>query len=176
MNLRPNRRPLISAGTLLGIGLGGFVDGILFHQLLQAHNMLSAKYPVSGVDAQTLAVNLEINMFWDGLFHTFTWIMTVIGLAMLWSAVRKLDVPLSTKTFIGSLILGWGLFNVVEGIIDHHILHVHHVVEIPGHLVWDIIFLIFGAAQIAVGGILIHFGRHDIPQDTRLTGVVQPTR
>jgi uncharacterized membrane protein len=26
------RRPLISAGTLLGIGLGGFVDGIVLHQ------------------------------------------------------------------------------------------------------------------------------------------------
>ena len=37
-----NARPLITAGTLLGIGLGGFVDGILFHQLLQAHNMLFA--------------------------------------------------------------------------------------------------------------------------------------
>ncbi|MBA3481110.1 MAG: DUF2243 domain-containing protein, partial [Pirellulales bacterium] len=42
-----DRRPLIAAATLLGIGLGGFVDGILFHQLLQFHNMLSGSeyYP-----------------------------------------------------------------------------------------------------------------------------------
>ena len=26
-----NRRPLIAAGTMLGIGMGGFVDGIVFH-------------------------------------------------------------------------------------------------------------------------------------------------
>ena len=34
-------RPLVTAGTVLGIGMGGFVDGILFHQILQLHNMLS---------------------------------------------------------------------------------------------------------------------------------------
>ena len=50
----------------MGIGLGGFFDGILFHQLLQIHNMLSAKYP------NTSIANLEINMFWDGLFHALT--------------------------------------------------------------------------------------------------------
>jgi len=37
-----DRRPLIIAGLLLGIDLGGFADGILFHQILQIHNMLSA--------------------------------------------------------------------------------------------------------------------------------------
>src|SRR4051812_36902106 len=42
---RTNRRPLIAAGTLLGIGMGGFVDGIVLHQMLQVHNMLSAKRP-----------------------------------------------------------------------------------------------------------------------------------
>ena len=30
-----NPRPLLAAGALLGIGMGGFVDGILFHQILQ---------------------------------------------------------------------------------------------------------------------------------------------
>jgi uncharacterized membrane protein len=149
------RRPLISAGTMLGIGMGGFVDGILFHQLLQLHNMLSAKFPVRDVDVRTLAVNLEINMFWDGLFHVFTWVMTAIGIAMLWSAVRQRNVPLSNRTFVGSLALGWGLFNLVEGIIDHHILHIHHVTETSSHLVWDLTFLGSGVVLILVGWWLI---------------------
>lgn len=156
-----NRRPLISAGTLLGIGMGGFVDGILFHQLLQFHNMLSAKFPVSNVDARTLAVHLEINMFWDGLFHVFTWIMTAIGIGMLWHAVRQRNVPLSTKTFVGSLTLGWGLFNLVEGIIDHHILHVHHVTETENHLIWDLMFLGAGVVLLLAGWAMIRAGRHD---------------
>ncbi|MFN6514127.1 MAG: DUF2243 domain-containing protein [Nostoc sp. CreGUA01] len=32
--LKP-RTPLIIAGIVLGLGLGGFIDGILLHQLLQ---------------------------------------------------------------------------------------------------------------------------------------------
>src|SRR5690606_7801782 len=114
---------------------------ILFHQLLQVHNMLSARFPVRDMDAHRLVVNLEINMFWDGLFHVFTWVTTALGLAMLWRAVGRRDVPRSTPTFVGSLALGWGLFNLVEGIINHHVLHIHHVTEGPNHLVWDLVFL-----------------------------------
>jgi uncharacterized membrane protein len=133
--------------------MGGFVDGILFHQILQLHNMLSAKRPVTNL------VNAEINMAWDGLFHAFTWTMTAIGLALLWRAGQRSDVPWSTRTFVGSLSLGWGLFNLVEGIIDHHILHVHHVVERPGHLPWDIAFLASGVILILVGWAVIHSRR-----------------
>lgn len=161
MNGSTNRRPLIAAGTLLGIGMGGFVDGIVFHQLLQVHNMLSAKYPTTGMEAERLVVNLEINMFWDGLFHAFTWIMTAVGLAMLWKAVQRREVPLSTKTFVGSLALGWGLFNLVEGIIDHHLLHIHHVTETHNHLIWDLAFLGSGLLLLGIGGKLIHAGRRD---------------
>ncbi|HBL45034.1 DUF2243 domain-containing protein [Gimesia sp.] len=162
-----NRRPLISAGTLLGIGMGGFVDGILFHQLLQLHNMLSAKFPVRDLEARKLAVHLEINMFWDGLFHVFTWVMTAIGIALLWHAVRLQNVPLTTRTFVGSLSLGWGLFNLVEGVIDHHILHIHHVTETSNHLIWDLAFLAAGIVLILLGWCLIHFDhRHIRGQDS----------
>lgn len=150
-----NRRPLIAAGTLLGIGMGGFVDGITFHQILQLHNMLSAKRPVTDL------VNAEINMFWDGLFHAFTWTMTALGLALLWRAGQRSDVPWSTRLFVGSLTLGWGLFNLVEGIIDHHILHIHHVVERPGHLPWDVAFLASGVILILIGWVVIRAGRND---------------
>ncbi len=119
--------------------------------------MLSAKLP------RTTLVNAEINMFWDGLFHAFTWTMTVIGLALLWRAGQMAEVPWSTRTFVGSLTLGWGIFNLVEGIIDHHILQVHHVVETPGHLVWDIAFLLSGAILILVGGSVIRRGSRDEP-------------
>jgi len=154
VNAEINRRPLVAAGTALGIGMGGFVDGIVLHQLLQVHNMLSAKYPTRGVDMETLVVNLQINMFWDGLFHVLTWTMTAAGLALLWGAVRRRDVPLSGKTLLGAMILGWGLFNLVEGIIDHHILHVHHVTETADHLMYDLAFLGSGVVMI-VGGMLM---------------------
>lgn len=143
------RGPLVAAGSALGIGMGGFFDGILFHQILQIHNMLSAVRPPTDL------VNAEINMFWDGLFHAFTWTMTAIGLALLWRAVKRPAAPLSTRTFVGSLILGWGLFNLVEGIIDHHLLGIHHVVEGPGHLPYDLAFLLSGVVFLAIGGLLV---------------------
>jgi uncharacterized membrane protein len=105
----PAVRPLVSAGTLLGIGLGGFVDGIAFHQLLQAHNMLSAWVP------KTTIANVEVNMFWDGLFHAATWLATVAGVVLLFHAAERGDVPWSRRVFAGSIALGWGLFNLVEG-------------------------------------------------------------
>lgn len=154
-----NRRPLIAAGTTLGIGLGGFADGILFHQVLQLHNLLSARYPKVGVDAATAVVNIEINMFWDGLFHAFAWAMTALGLALLWRAARRPDVPLSTRTLVGSLALGWGLFNLIEGLIDHELLGIHHVVEAGNHPIGDLLFLASGVALILVGWAAIRAGR-----------------
>jgi uncharacterized membrane protein len=153
---RTNRRPLISAGTMLGIGMGGFVDGIVLHQMLQVHNMLSARRPKDSI------VNMEVNMFWDGLFHAFTWAMTAAGLWMLWRAVTRRDVPLLGRTLFGSMVVGWGLFNLVEGIIDHHVLHVHHVVERLGVSVWDWLFLgIGGLGFIALGWAIIASARRD---------------
>ena len=158
MTSTTDRRPLIAAGTTLGVGLGGFADGILFHQILQLHNMLSARYPKAGVDASTALANVQINMFWDGLFHALTWTATLLGVALLWRAVRRPDVPLSTRTLVGSMLLGWGLFNVVEGLIDHHLLHVHHVTEGEGHLLWDLLFLASGVALIGAGAGAIRTG------------------
>lgn len=150
-----NRRPLIAAGTLLGIGMGGFVDGILFHQILQLHNMLSATRP------PTTLVNVEINMVWDGLFHALTWTMTALGLALLWRAGERPDVPWSRRTFVGSLPLGWGLFNLVEGIVDHYLLNIHHVYERAGRSIWDLAFLGSGVLLIALGWAIIRSARND---------------
>src|SRR3712207_5158792 len=136
---------MVTAGTFLGIGMGGFADGISLHQLLQTHNMLSARL------AKTTIANMEINMFWDGLFHALTWTMTAIGLALFWRAARRADMLWSGKAFIGALFLGWGLFNLVEGIIDHHILHLHHVVERFGVSAYDYAFLASGLIFIIAG-------------------------
>jgi uncharacterized membrane protein len=94
-------------------------------------------------------------MFWDGLFHVLTWLMTAVGLALLWHAVRQRNVPLTTPTLIASMVLGWGLFNLVEGVIDHHILHIHHLTETDNHLLWDLAFLASGIVMIVGGCVAI---------------------
>lgn len=158
------RRPLIAAGLVLGVGLGGFVDGILFHQVLQWHHM------VSSVVATTTLLGLEVNTLWDGLFHVFAWTATLIGLVLLWRVGRRSDVPLLTRTFVGSLLLGAGAFNLVEGIVDHHLLGIHHVREgVPSQLAWDLGFLAAGAAFFLVGLALIRSERPTVGA-RRITG------
>jgi uncharacterized membrane protein len=144
-----DQRRLVSAGTLLGIGLGGFVDGITFHQLLQIHSMLSARLPKDTV------ANVEINMVWDGLFHAGTWIVTALGVWCLFRVAQRHEAPLGTRTFLGSLALGWGLFNLVEGILDHHVLHLHHVVERLGVSAYDYAFLASGVVLVVGGWLAI---------------------
>jgi uncharacterized membrane protein len=142
-------RPAIAAALTLGIGLGGFFDGIAFHQILQLHNMLSGWLPVTDL------VSAKTNMVWDGLFHAAVWVITVIGVVLLWGAARRSDVTFAPRHLIGGLLMGWGLFNLVEGLIDHQLLGVHHVVEALGASVWDYAFLAWGAAMIAGGGLMV---------------------
>lgn len=146
---------IISAGVLLGAGLGGFFDGILLHQILQWHHMLSSRLP------PTELVSIKVNMFWDGLFHAFTWLVTVLGLAMLWRAGQRPEVPWSTRTLVGGLAIGWGAFNLVEGLIDHQMLGIHHVHPGAGQLAWDLGFLASGVVLLSVGWGLIRAGRKD---------------
>jgi uncharacterized membrane protein len=155
MHGRSHLGAVISAGALLGIGLGGFIDGIVFHQILQWHNM------VSSVIVPSDLVTMKYNMVWDGIFHAFTWIITAVGLALLWRAGLEPNVPWSTRTFVGSLSLGWGLFNVVEGVIDHHILGLHHVHPGAYELAWDVGFIVFGVFLVLLGSGLIRSGRRD---------------
>jgi uncharacterized membrane protein len=151
-----HRGPLLASGLLLGTGLGGFVDGILLHQILQWHNMLSSVRP------PTTLVEMKVNMVWDGLFHAFTWVVTAVGLALLWRAGRRADVPWSGRTFGGALLAGWGLFNFVEGVIDHQILGIHHVHPGANELAWDVGFLASGLVLMFVGYMLIRAGREDV--------------
>jgi uncharacterized membrane protein len=126
---------------LIGIGMGGFVDGILLHQILQWHNMLSNWIPPTSMEA------MKTNMLWDGIFHAFVWLVTFAGILILWrAAYHREEIP-TIQGFAGQLLLGWGLFNLVEGIIDHQILGIHYVRQVPEYMVYNLTFL-------AIGGIL----------------------
>ncbi|MBD0416846.1 DUF2243 domain-containing protein [Oryzicola mucosus] len=139
----------MSAGILLGLGLGGFFDGIVFHQILQWHHMAtSAGYPAHSLS------NLQLNVMLDGLFHAATYIFTVVGLTVLWHSARKQHFKWSARLLIASMLMGFGIFNVVEGTINHHILGLHHVNEtVPPDqwIYWDAGFLILGAV-LWIGG------------------------
>jgi uncharacterized membrane protein len=149
MSRAVDQTQLRNAGILLGLGLGGFFDGIVLHQLLQWHHMVSS---VEFFSPETVP-GLRTNTLADGLFHAVTYIFTVLGVALLWRALRSGERG-TGRQLIGLALLGWGLFNVVEGIVDHLLLGIHHVNETAPReqwLWWDLAFLLWGAAMI-VGG------------------------
>jgi uncharacterized membrane protein len=139
-------------GILLGIGLGGFVDGIVLHQILQWHHMLSSE----GSHPPTTVAGLETNTLWDGIFHAATWVAVAVGLWVLWRRATTWRWALDGRALVGWMLVGWGLFNLVEGLVDHQILGIHHVREGDGvnETAWDLAFLAFGALLVAAGALL----------------------
>jgi uncharacterized membrane protein len=146
------RPPSKASGILFGLGLGGFIDGIVLHQILQWHHMVSH---VESTPMTTLA-GLEINTLADGFFHAGSWLFVLAGSITTIVAWRSGRLAPNWRFHFGLVIAGWGIFNVVEGVIDHHILQVHHVRDdLGGPIEWDIGFLVFGVLLI-VGGWLLH--------------------
>ena len=152
MTDRPRGRPPLLPGFLMGIGLGGFVDGILLHQVLQWHHMLTGH----GGESPATVAGLEANTLADGLFHAATWVCVAAGLLLAVRAWQRRAPAPSWSAQAGLLLAGWGAFNLVEGLIDHQLLGVHHVRDDLGApLGWDLAFLALGAAQLAVGALLV---------------------
>ena len=135
-------------GILLGVGLGGFVDGIVLHQILQWHHMLTAE----GCCPSTTIGGLQDNTLADGFFHVATWICLVVASSAMLRAWQHGRLAPPWRRQIGLAAAGWGLFNLVEGLIDHQLLGVHHVRDDLGApLGWDLAFLALGAVLVAGG-------------------------
>ena len=150
------RRPVIRAGLTLGVGLGGFVDGIVLHQILHWHQMLSARVPP--VDVSTM----KFNMFWDGAFHGVLWLVLAVGLKQLWNACASGGCQGQGRTLIGAMVLGWGVLNLVEGLVNHHLLELHHVHDmVVNKVLWDVSFLGLSAGIAGAGARLIWRPRAD---------------
>lgn len=154
----PPRSVAITGGLILGLGLGGFIDGIFLHQIAQWHNMGSAILPPTTMAA------MSQNMQWDGFFHIATLLLTLAGVVLLWREGRKGTAPASLRVLTGQMVLGWGIFNLVEGIIDHHLLEIHHVRDVPVHVpAYDWWFLAVGGVLFIVIGWLMSRNRVSNP-------------
>ncbi len=151
-NLRTG--PFIGAITLIGFGMGGFVDAIVLHMLLQWHQMISNVLP-----PDTL-LRKSVNMFWDGVFCAITWSVTITGIYLLWRQASRAPLPHSGKLFWGSLLLGWGLFNVFDSLVDHYLFGFHNVREnVINKAAWNLGFLLLAVGQIVTGWLLVQAGR-----------------
>lgn len=151
-------RTVGTAGVVLGMGVGGLIDGIVFHQILQWHHLICFScHPGATVD------DVRKNILADGLFSLVVLGLTIAGISKLWLALREGWGELSRRFLLGVAAVGWGAFNLIEGTIDHHILEIHHVRPGPHQLFYDIAFLAFGAALVLAGLRLSGLARGRVP-------------
>ena len=145
-----DRRSLRPA-VVLGVGLGAFVDGILLHQVLGWHHTLSNVQPPADL------ASLHFNVVWDGLFHVFAWLATAAGVVLLWRAGVSRRVP-DGRRFAGGVLTGFAAFNLVEGVINHHLLKLHNVREVADPTPWNVGFLVASVVLLAAGLALLRRG------------------
>ncbi len=134
---------MITIGSfVLGFGFMGAMDGIIFHQLLQWHSVVMQTDRAGQIAS-------------DGVFHFAVTITLVVGGILLWLAGNPKDLTSGVRKLIGGFLLGMGVFNLVEGIINHHLLQIHRVK--PGDanaLLYDLAFLALGLVLVIVGQLI----------------------
>ena len=90
---------------------------------------------------------------------TLTWTVTLAGLFLLWGIVGRPGALPPAGSFAGSLVLGWGLLNLAEGLIAHHMLALHNVREVPDPTTYNYTFLLVGGVGLtALGWLLLRRG------------------
>lgn len=137
--MKKENKNLFIAGLILGLGLVGAIDGIVFHQLLQWHHMI-------------LSPNIKLEIFTDGLFTALFSAKLLWGGMKIFQDACKNELGTSWKIFTGGIFIGGGAFNLVEGIVDHHILQVHRVRPLAENpLFYDLAFLAIGLLLVIIG-------------------------
>lgn len=139
------QRSLLVWTAVLGVALSGFFDGILLHQVLQWHHLLSL---VPGTD------DLRFQVLWDGYFHLLMY--GIAGLA-LWRMWRGRAGGATGRQVTGAVLVGFGLWNLVDVGLFHWLLGIHRVrLDSPDPLLWDLTWLVaLGLVPLTVGWALL---------------------
>ncbi|WP_224447900.1 DUF2243 domain-containing protein [Haloprofundus salilacus] len=141
-------RPLLRAGAVLGFGLGGLVDVLIFHLVLRTHHLISGWVPPTTPQA------LQLNLLADGAFSLLMLAIMAVGFGMLWKTAERPEVPWSAGLYAGAVVVGMAIFNLYDGIVDHYILEMHHVTQGLQPDVFDLLWLV-GSVVLLVAGLLV---------------------
>jgi uncharacterized membrane protein len=135
--------------VVLGVGFAALLDGVVFHQLLQWHHMLSAWHVPNPV------TNIKLHTTADGWFHVAAYLTLGVGVGLLWRATARAGRRAPSQMLVGGLLLGAGGFNIVQGTLGHLLLGVHHVREGSSSGAYDAAFLVASMVVFAVGGAVL---------------------
>ncbi|WP_274652687.1 DUF2243 domain-containing protein [Paenibacillus humicola] len=129
----------------LGVGIVGMLDGIIFHQILQWHSV----YMHTDRFHQIVS---------DGFFHLGVTVVVAIGAWLLWQSSPD-DFRHRAGTLGSGLFVGAGCFNLVEGVIDHHFLRIHHVRPGAYQMLYDLAYDAMAIIMIGIGLLLYNSGK-----------------
>lgn len=147
--MHPSVPRLRLAAALLGLALGGFLDGILFHQVLQWHHLLS------GLDRPGLQ-DPRVQVLADGVFHLLMYALAAAGLWLLWRARAPFGGPGGGPLAWGWMVLGFGAWHVLDVGLFHWILRLHRTrMDVAEPLPYDLAVLAVGLAALAAGAWLL---------------------
>ena len=146
------RRGILLPTLIIGIGLGGFFDGILLHQVLQWHHLLSL---VPGEAFRDIGTQILA----DGLFHVLMYIVTATGLWLLWRRRSALDAS-GWRRVAGGGLLGFGLWNVIDVAFFHWVLGIHRIrIDVPEPMTYDLGWLaLLGGVPLLLAWLLLRRG------------------
>jgi len=132
-------RGLFRTGIMLGAGMAGTLDEVVFHQLLQWHNFY-------------VATTQTWRLVSDGLFHAFSATLLVLAAWRFWHGRYPIGSAAARRTLSGGLLLGAGGFNLYDGTIQHKILRLHPIREgVPNQLPYDLAWNLVALALVLLG-------------------------
>jgi len=145
----PKHAP-VGPACVLGIALSGFFDGILLHQILQWHHLLSL---VPGETIQRLTTQILA----DGLFHILMYIIALAGGVWLWRQRAGLAAAGGSRRLLAGLLAGFGAWNVIDVVLFHWVLEIHHIrLDTPQPVAWDAGWLVvLGLVPLMLAGLLL---------------------
>lgn len=160
LDARPGRVPLgvrglLLPGALLGFGLGGFFDGILLHQILQWHHLLSL------VEGEAF-LDLRTQVLADGLFHAVMYVLAMLGLWLLWRRRAALPRAGAGGRLWGGALLGFGTWHLLDTVLVHWVLGLHRIrVDVADPLPWDLGWgIAFGVLPVMAASFLLRRPRN----------------
>ncbi len=146
MNAHAFTRRFVWAGYLIGFALGGFFDGILLHQILQWHHLLS------GIEAEALR-DLRAQVLADGLFHALMYLVAAAGLWMLYCSRKELTGARADRNLVADILIGFGVWHVIDAVLSHWLTGIHRIrMDVPEPILWDLGWLaVFGLPPLVLG-------------------------
>lgn len=137
---QPDARRSTLTGGALGIALMAAVDEIVFHQLLGWHHFY---------DRSTS----QVGLLSDGLLHAAELVLLVASGFLIADLARRRT--LHRRALAGGTLLGAGVFQVFDGLVNHKVLGLHQVRYDVDLLPYDVAWNAAGAALVVAGALVL---------------------